>query len=229
MTSADVIVDATISLYKPTNGTMDSIIEVHKVNEAWESKTVSWDNMPTYDPVVEDYVPCKLVGRYTWNITDVVRGWYTNENEGILFKASDEIENARNGNWKQFYSSDKGSSEQNGPLLTITFINSNGLEDYWSYNSSSAGRAGTGYVNLFTGNLTWVRGDLGFDGNRMPVSISHVYNSNDSHPINLAWDMAGEQIIIKLSPFPTMVFTSGKTATERGITSLLTRTEASPT
>ena len=180
MTSADVIVDATLSLYKPTNGTMDSIIEVHKVNEAWESKTVSWDNMPTYDPVVEDYVPCKLVGRYTWNITDVVRGWYTNENEGILFKASDEIENARNGNWKQFYSSDKGSSEQNGPLLTITFVNSNGLEDYWSYNSSSAGRAGTGYVNLFTGNLTWVRGDLGFDGNRMPVSISHVYNSNDS-------------------------------------------------
>ena len=180
MASGDVIVDATISLLKPADGDVDCVIEVHKVKEAWTSQTVSWSNMPEYDPIVEDYVICKLADRYEWNITDVVRGWYTNENEGILFKASDEVENAKNGNWKQFYSSDLAPSAQNGPLLTITYQNHNGLEDYWSYSSSSASRAGTGYVNLFTGNLVWVRGDLGFDGNRMPVSISHVYNSNDS-------------------------------------------------
>ena len=44
---------------------------------------------------------------------------------------------------------------------------------------SSAGRAGTGYVNDYTGNLVWVHTGLGFSGNRMPVSINAVYNAND--------------------------------------------------
>jgi len=98
----------------------------------------------------------------------------------MMFKVPDEIEDGNVENWKQFYSSEYGYTESMIPFLAITYQNHNGLEDYWSYSSASAGRAGTGYVNLFTGNLTWVRGDLGFGGNRMPVSISHVYNSNDS-------------------------------------------------
>ena len=64
--------------------------------------------------------------------------------------------------------------------LQIVFRNANGLESYWDYTSVSAGRAGTGYVNNYTGNLTWVHSDIGFGGNRMPVSISHIYNSGDS-------------------------------------------------
>lgn len=35
-------------------------------------------------------------------------------------------------------------------------------------------------MNNYSGSLTWVRGDIGFGGNRMPVSISHIYNSNDA-------------------------------------------------
>ena len=27
--------------------------------------------------------------------------------------------------------------------------------------------------------MLWTRNDIGFDGNRMPVTISHVYNLND--------------------------------------------------
>lgn len=53
------------------------------------------------------------------------------------------------------------------------------LEGIWDYTSSSAGRAGTGYINDYTGNLVWVHTGLGFSGNRMPVSISAVYNAND--------------------------------------------------
>ena len=180
LSSAEVILDAKITLKKPTNGTSDTVIEVHKIEEPWTSSGLSWTNMPRYNSNVVDYVVCKAAGTYAWNITSLVREWYNGDNNGILFKASQDIENARNNNWKQFYSSDSGPTASNLPALVITYQDHNGLEDYWSYSSVSAGRAGTGYVNLFTGNLTWVRGDLGFDGNRMPVSISHVYNANDS-------------------------------------------------
>lgn len=66
------------------------------------------------------------------------------------------------------------------PVLSIVFRNNNGLENYWDYTSSHAGRAGSGYINNYTGNLVWVHSDIGFSGNRMPVAISHIYNANDS-------------------------------------------------
>ena len=34
-------------------------------------------------------------------------------------------------------------------------------------------------MNNYTGNLIWTHDDIGFGGNRMPVTIQHVYNSND--------------------------------------------------
>ena len=181
LTSADVVVDATISLRKPMNSGQTAVVEVHKVNAQWNSQEITWANKPAYNTTVEDYVVCKLAGRYEWNITDVVRDWYANENTGMMFKVSDDEEAAQETNWKQFYSSDYDSASAiNKPLLNIVFRNANGLEDYWEYTASTAGRAGAGYVNNYNGNLVWIHGDIGFGGNRMPVSISHVYNANDS-------------------------------------------------
>lgn len=54
------------------------------------------------------------------------------------------------------------------------------IASYWDYTTASAGRAGTGYVNEYTGNLVWEHTDMGFGGNRMPVTIQHYYNANDS-------------------------------------------------
>ena len=95
----------------------------------------------------------------------------------MMFKLSNSDEAATEANWKQFASSDYDSvSDEYKPLLNIKFRNANGLEDYWDYTANSAGRAGVGYVNNYNGNLVWIHSDIGFGGNRMPVSISHVYN-----------------------------------------------------
>ena len=181
LTSADVVVDATISFLKPNNSGKTAVIEVHKVEDAWDSENITWAEQPDYNPTIEDYVVCLLAGRYEWSITDIVRDWYAGVNTGMMFKVSDDVEALREDNWKQFYSSDYDSvSVENMPMLSIKFRNANGLEDYWDYTVSSAGRAGTGYVNNYNGNLVWIHGDIGFGGNRMPVAISHVYNANDS-------------------------------------------------
>ena len=177
LTSADVVVAASIQLNKYETSALSAPVEVHKVLSTWESETLTWANKPSFNQNIEDYAIVKELGWYSWMITDVVRDWYTGQNTGMLFKVSNEVETGGVNNFKQFYSSDWGS---NKPILTICFRNNNGLESYWDYTASSAGRAGTGYINNFTGNLVFVRDDIGFGGNRMPVSISHVYNANDA-------------------------------------------------
>ena len=177
LTSSDVVVGASIQMYKPYNSADPAPIEVHKVLGTWDSTTITWANKPGYNTNIEDYAIVQGSQWYGWNITDIVREWYSGQNTGMMFKASDAVENGGTANWKQFYSSDWGNYK---PILSIMFRNNNGLESYWDYTAASAGRAGTGYVNTYTGNLTWVRADTGFGGNRMPVSIQHVYNLNDA-------------------------------------------------
>ena len=179
LSAGDVIVDAQVALYKIENSDSIVTVDVHKVDSDWKSEELTWANKPNYDPTVEDYALINLKGYYTWNVTDIVRGWYSGVNTGMMFKASDQYEDGSKATWKQFASSDNGNSAWM-PSLQITYRNNNGIESYWDYTASSAGRAGTGYVNSFTGNLAWIRSDMGFGGNRMPVSISHVYNLNDA-------------------------------------------------
>ena len=180
LTSADVVVGATMKMWQRYYRAVSVPAEVHKVTGGdWDSTTITWDNKPSYDETVVDFVMGNSAVAYQWDVTDIVQDWYnTGINYGMMFKTSEAIENAGVEKFRQFYSSDYGVI--NRPTLQILFRNNNGLESCWDYTASSAGRAGTGYVNDYTGNLVWIRGDMGFGGNRMPVSISHVYNANDA-------------------------------------------------
>ena len=176
LSSADVVVGATMQLCMDGHGE-NTPMQVHKVNGTWTSQTITWANQPGFHENVEDYAILDEPGYYAFVVTDIVRDWYAGENTGMVFRFSDAIEAGPTDNWIQFYSSDYGL---NKPILSVVFRNAAGLESYWDYTEASAGRAGTGYVNNFTGNLVWTKTHLGIGGNRMPVSISHVYNANNS-------------------------------------------------
>ena len=177
LTSSDMIIDAEISLYKLQNSTAYAYVNVHKVLDTWSAETITWANKPEFNPVIEDYQYIYSATWYTWDVTDIAKGWYEGENTGMMFKSQDNIESSQINNFKQFCSSDYGGNVM--PIMTITYINNNGLENHWDYTAHSAGRAGTGYINNYTGNLVWVNNGLGFSGNRKPVSINHIYNAND--------------------------------------------------
>ena len=185
LTSSDVIVKAEVSLIKPYDSDLAAAIEVHKVTAPWQASETSWSNMPGFDTTVEDITVVQNPATYTWNITDIARSWYADtantllNNTGMMFKATNAIETGGTKNWQQFCSSDYGSDR---PILTIQYRPAAGLESYWDTSSSAAGRAGTGYIQNYSGNLVWIHSDMGFGGNRMPVSISHVYNAG------LAWE-----------------------------------------
>ena len=184
LTAADYVTGATISIYKLQNSGVSAVVNVHKVEGNWDHTTLNWSNKPGYDTIIEDHQTVMAAGWYSWDVTDIVRSWYAdgdniagNDNYGMMFKTTDAIENGSSDNWKQFCSSNYGGVVM--PVLYVSYINNCGLEGYWDYTTQSAGRAGTGYVNSYTGNLVWVADGLGFAGLRMPVSISHVYNAND--------------------------------------------------
>ena len=176
--SADVVVSAAVTMYKVSSGS-SRIVEAHKVSNTWESSSITWSNMPATGTLIEDFVQTQNAGWYTWDITNIAQGWYlNNQNTGVMFKLPDSVENAGTQQYERFYSSDYTSAA--APILTIAYVNNSGVENTWDYVSQSAGRAGTGYVNTYTGDLVWVHDGLSFPGTRMPVSIQHIYNSNDN-------------------------------------------------
>ena len=179
ITSSDVVIAANLALYQITEVYPTSVVELHKVGGTWTSSTLHWGNQPQVNTVVEDFAEISTSGYYDMDITDIVREWYAGQNTGLAITApKSEEDGSGNVHFEaQFYSSDM--SIYTAPTAYIIFRNNNGLESYWDYTSASAGRAGTGYINNYTGNLVWTHGDIGFGGNRMPVSISHVYNLND--------------------------------------------------
>ena len=182
LTSSDVIVSAELRMYKVGTSSAATLVEIHQVTESWDSTTVTWAAQPDYEDNAADFANVRVDGFHYWNITDIVQSWYQNGNNGLAITMPKALEEAAyvSDQRKQFWSSDYDRYQiEEKPTVTIYFRNNNGLEEYWNYTSASAGRAGTGYVNTYTGNLVWTRGDIGFGGNRMPVSINHVYNLND--------------------------------------------------
>lgn len=117
--TTNIITNATISLYKPYDSGTTANVEVRKVTQAWESSTISWNNQPAVESNIEDSVVCKLAGRYEWDITNIVNGWYETNNYGMMFKVPSDIETGTTDNWKQFYSADYNLDTATMPLLTI--------------------------------------------------------------------------------------------------------------
>lgn len=201
LSAADVIVSASVSMYKPYDRPTVTI-EAHQVNATWDSTTITWSNMPSTNSLIEDYAVTHDPGWYTWDITNIAQNWYANNlNSGVMFKVPDSIENGGTQVFDQYYSSDYSPSY--APILKIAYVNNCGIENTWDYVETSAGRAGTGYVNAYTGNLVWINQGLGFSGTRMPVSIQHIYNANDynnnSFGLGYGWRTNYNQLVYQWS------------------------------
>lgn len=179
----DVVVYAGLGLVSDTNYSTSFQFDVHKVTSSWTSSTLTWNNKPSIDPTVSDYQTVSTTNEggyinYTWDITDIARTWYGVDNSGISGNYGIEFNGeCTTDGYRTFYSSDYGTVSYR-PSITIQYINAAGLNGAYTYDSLDAGRAGTASVNDLTGNLVVSEDDIGISGNRMPVSISHVYNAD---------------------------------------------------
>ena len=176
--TGDMVINAKLVLVSLAEDGKERTVEVHKVLQAWNSNSINWYNKPIYSETVEDL--CRYKGtqqRYvTLDITRMVKDWYQNGgNYGLMFKDDKELSG-----YTEFLSSDCDDGYQDmRPRIDISYVNYSGLEDYWTYHSQDVGRAGTVHVNDYNGNLILVHDSLSTGGSRVPMSLTHVYNSNN--------------------------------------------------
>ena len=169
-----------------TRPTDDIQVNIHRITAEWPEQGVVWnDYANSYNSVVEDYFIYNDTSEaFTGDITKLVSGWYsgTYSNYGIMLKANNE--SAAN-HVMQFASSDWGINNTNSatwrPILLVNYRTCIGLEDYWSYTTQDMGGYGTGYINNYNGNLTYVHNDISFNSLINGFTLSHVYNGANSN------------------------------------------------
>ena len=133
-------------------------------------------------------------GFYTWDITPLVQKWYSGANYGIAFKTPSGFTTS-----VSIYSSED-SVPADRPSLTINYVDMKGVEPYLSYASHSAGVAGSGSVNLATGQLTLAIPTLSTTDNLMPYTPTLVYNSSLSGK-NYVYEKANTSNLTAYMPY----------------------------
>ncbi len=164
-------------------------VNAHRIKEEWDEDEAKWStDSDNFDSKIEDYFT--YYGSETaffLDITELVSGWYngTYANYGVMLKAADET---ASGQIMQFISSDWATNNAEEsvlrPTLLITYRDTVGVEDYWNYSTNPLG-CGTGFVNNFNGNLTWILPDAAYQSGVNGFTLSHVYNSAEyscNHP-----------------------------------------------
>ena len=158
------------NVYAPT---ADTAIMCTEVLEDWNPETITYENRPDVNGLYQDY--CRVVkNQYSWkefDVTSLARKWYLGENYGVQLSAPKS-----ESSFSQLHSSETA----NQPYFVLEYASLAGLESYLTYDHQSAGLAGTGSVSLVNGNLIFAHADTAMNGNRLPVSITHYYNSCDS-------------------------------------------------
>ncbi len=98
---------------------------------------------------LEDYNQILTTGEYTWDISRPLYNWYDNGASSGKIR----LETISGTGESKFYSMENSSGGH--PAITISYRDMKGLESYWTYASQNVGIAGTGNVNLKTGNLVF--------------------------------------------------------------------------
>ena len=170
------------SLSVRTESTSNGYIGVHLVTSAWDS-TLTYEKTQSSSPegAIDDeiisytYVNGVKDTYFYFDITEAVKSWYGNSstNYGVALKY---IQGGRS----YFYSMTSATAE-NRPCLTVSYVNHNGIESYNSYSSHSAGVAGTGSIDLSTGQLSLAIPTLSTTDSLMPYAPTLVYNSSMSN------------------------------------------------
>ena len=195
------VIDARLSVCKRNvYSTADKVrVNVYQVTSPWTKDDLTYNNQPSHNGNILDYMQFaadnKVQSDYhdnygysefkTIEITDLVRGWYegTYGNYGIMLDTE-----ATNTHKVWFFSMEYSSYTNLRPVLTVSYRNQSGYEDYWSYTNVSAGRGGVASVNNFNGNLVFSQALTQDDGgNLMPVNLSLIYNANQEKRFAGEW------------------------------------------
>ena len=148
----------------------------------WSINSVTWNNQPFHGNTsnalryLVDFSPIPNDNNvpHEFNITNTVRNWYeNNSNNGLLFTTFHEGAPSR-----VTLSSTSNINANRRPYVVIVYTTNVSLQPHLTYEIYEMGRSGTAFVNVHNGNMTWVHEDISMPGERLPIQISHIYNTS---------------------------------------------------
>ena len=188
----DCIVDARLNLVhnpgnyyysKTTNGLQ---VDLHELAYPFDEANTVWDNRPDFYETAVDYAfvnKSNMLGSTglsydSFNITKLVGKWQNGApNYGVILKMHDEGAAVSSSRQVFYISKDSVYFKDVTQFLEITYRDTTGLEDYWSYTDQSLGGAGNGYVNNYNGNLVYTYTTAANNTANTAFTLTHIYNS----------------------------------------------------
>ena len=169
-------------IFSQFTGTCESgtypLMGLYRVNEniqIGEYTPAVDDNLIDFAKMKSDHIENDEVIKYSFDITTFIDQMSKNEitNHNLVLKMLDES-STYNDNIT-LCSHSYGTDE--APKLVITYDTTYGLDSSHHNHSHDLGRFGQGSIDLQCGNLMFDAEDFVWNGNRLPVTIKHLYNS----------------------------------------------------
>ncbi len=150
-------------------------ILAREISEDWDVNTVTYNSKPELSNQIIDYYtsPLQAGEEYDnfvyihFNITGIFNEWFNGKtNNGFAMTAAENT---------TAFVIINGSSQNTA--MVLDYVDMSGYNENYSYHTQTAGRAGTGYVNDFTQQLSIIRDDINIADNNFPVTIGMIYDS----------------------------------------------------
>lgn len=150
----------------------EDTLAVYEISQSWDATNTS---VLSTVPAVLDFNVIhanNLMDRYVWDVTDLANKWSMNQkhNNGIAFKPY----NDSSCNVKIFNETSLNYTSYR-PWFEIDYAETNRFTDD-DVESFDMGRAGTLYLNKYSGTYYIERSDLSLNGNVMPIEAGAIYN-----------------------------------------------------
>ncbi len=176
-----VIINATLGLlqmgFDPGNGVTNHMV-VYESPASQNYQTLTWNNQPSLDnqPIV-DYTEFISGSNgsvfYTLDITKIAKKWFEDGiNNGLFLASANE-----SSSWRSTIYTSNYTGYDVYPMISISYMDNKGIEDYWSYETIDMGRSGTVFINEYNGLLTYVHTDIALGGNITSLTASHIYSN----------------------------------------------------
>ena len=203
--SSDTILSAGLYMRIAAYGSLKWFLGAYPIKTAWSETGATWNNMtPADDTHISGELMSYIsnIANSNWgcfDITEAYKRWYKKENGsttnyGVALRRAC----AATYNYAEFYSSRQTDGY---PYVVVNYVSHAGRKGWWQYESMDAGRAGSVYADIYNGNLIAEHEDTATAGSRMPVSLSHIYNSclsdEDAAYCGLGWRLSLSQSLRK--------------------------------
>ncbi|MDO4397212.1 MAG: RHS repeat-associated core domain-containing protein [Oscillospiraceae bacterium] len=149
-------------------------IAAYSIDSEWNEKTVTYNTCPQIGIIPIDVATASADSIANYQLSFDITKLYTEPGKRTYGTALRVFEANNTG---AFVGTVENVSNGVSPYMIVEYYDVAGVSSAYDYHSQELGRAGTAYLNDFTGQFYLERNELGVKSGKMPVQIKMFYNS----------------------------------------------------